>query len=397
MLPLRVEVLRNPHLDGRPLVLGGGPGERKVVQLCSPEAEQAGIRLGLPLREVLPLCREAIVLQPDPVRTAAVLDRVLAALQEVSPNVEPASEQLFLDLRGLAALHSHSLASLTRAILAAVPPLLRPRIGLADGKFAAAIAARLAAEGDTTPARGVQVVPTGQTVQFLAPLPIGHLPFDPLTFARLELLGLRTIGDLARLPIGAVQAQLGPAGARAWRLANGRDDAPVIPRAYQPTVRAFLRFDDPIASVDALMVALDRLLAEAFASPLLRGRGARQTRLRSLLADGTSWERFVTFKEPVSTGPLAGRALRAKLDLPGALPPAPIEELMLELLQLGGEAARQLGLFVNPARQLAPIAAAARQLRARYGRVPLYHAVEVEPWSRIPERRWALAPCETSC
>src|SRR6059058_4827317 len=87
-LPLRVEILRHPSWDGRPLVLGGGPGERKVVQLCSPEAERAGIRPGLPLREVVPLCREAIVLQPDPVRVAAVLDGVLASLQEVSPAVE---------------------------------------------------------------------------------------------------------------------------------------------------------------------------------------------------------------------------------------------------------------------------------------------------------------------
>ena len=57
---------------------------------------------------------------------------------------------------------------------------------------------------------------------------------------------------------------------------------------------------------------------------------------------------------------------------------------------MGGEAARQPSLFIARARQLAEIAEAARQLQARYGRVPLYHAIEVEPWSRIPERRWAL-------
>ncbi|HEY0580773.1 MAG TPA: hypothetical protein VGE94_01245, partial [Chloroflexota bacterium] len=77
-------------------------------------------------------------------------------------------------------------------------------------------------------------------------------------------------------------------------------------------------------------------------------------------------------------------------DLPHGLPPAPIDELALELLGLAGEAARQPGLFVARARQLAEIAEAARQLRARYGGVPLYQAIEVEPWSRIPERRWAL-------
>src|SRR5437773_11438472 len=84
-LPLRVEILRHPAWDGRPLVLGGGPGERKVVQLSSPEAERLGIRPGLSLREVLPLCSDAIVLQPDPVRIAAILTEVLRGLQRVSP------------------------------------------------------------------------------------------------------------------------------------------------------------------------------------------------------------------------------------------------------------------------------------------------------------------------
>jgi len=60
-LPLRVEVLRQPAWDGRPLVLGGAPGGRPVVQLCSPEAEQAGLRVGLPLREVVARCPAAIV------------------------------------------------------------------------------------------------------------------------------------------------------------------------------------------------------------------------------------------------------------------------------------------------------------------------------------------------
>src|SRR3954453_23209323 len=84
-LALRVEVLRHPAWDGRPLVLGGAPGERKIVHLCSPEAERAGIRPGLPLREVVPLCPDAIVVQPDPVRVASVLESVITSLQRLAP------------------------------------------------------------------------------------------------------------------------------------------------------------------------------------------------------------------------------------------------------------------------------------------------------------------------
>jgi nucleotidyltransferase/DNA polymerase involved in DNA repair len=392
-LPLRVEIVRHPGWDGRPLVLGGAPGERKVVQLCSPEAEAAGVRPGLPLREVVPLCPEAIVLPPDPVRTASVLEAVLADLQRVSPLVEPGAGDegyFFLDLRGLHGVYGE-LPALEEAIRAAVPPLLRPRLGFANGKVAAAVAARLAEPG---PGRS-RVVPASETRAFLAPLSVRHLLLlDPDAVHRLEVLGLRAIGDLAALPFSAVQAQFGPPGAHAWRLAHGKDTEPVVARPVQVSVQDGLRFDDPLGSIDAVMAAIDQLLAHTFSQPALLGRSARQVRLRALLSDGTSWERLYTFKEALSTRDAARRALKSKLDLPNGLPPAPIDELALELLGLAGEAARQPGLFVARARQLAEIAEAARQLRARYGRVPLYRVVEVEPWSRIPERRWALVTCD---
>ena len=71
--------------------------------------------------------------------------------------------------------------------------------------------------------------------------------------------------------------------------------------------------------------------AHTFAHPALLGRSVRQVRLRALLSDGTSWERLYTFKEALSTRDAARRALKSKLDLPNGLPPAPIEELALEL------------------------------------------------------------------
>src|SRR5581483_11982077 len=206
------------------------------------------------------------------------------------------------------------------------------------------------------------------------------------------LLGLRRVGDLAALPPGAVQAQLGPPGLRAWRVANGQDDEPLVPYRPRASVRATLALDDPIASVDAVLAALERLLVRAYADPALANRAARRARLSALLADGGSWELRVAFKMPAASPAAARSLLRAKLLLPGALPAAAVAELTLELEELGGEAARQPGLFATPARQLGQIADAARQLGARYGHVPLYRVVEVEPWSRIPERRWALMP-----
>ncbi len=385
-LPLRVELLRHPAWDGRPLVLGAGPGERKVVRLCSPEAEDAGIRPGLPLREVLSICRDAIIVQPDPVRIAAVLEEVLGRLRRVSPTVQPDGDRIFLGLRGLRGIYGGDLALLARAIRSAVPHLLRPRVGVAGSKFAALVAARTAAPS------AMRVVPVSETAAFLAPLSVAYLPLPPELLRRLDLLGLRTIADLAALPFSAVQAEFGPPGARAWLLANGHADEQVIPSRFVPSVHASLGFDSPLASTEAVFAALSLLLARAFDNPILRGRSIRQARLQALLANGTSWERLVTFKEAISGRDTVYRALKAKLELPNGLPPAPIEELSLDLTGLGGEVARQPSLFLDRARQMEPIAEAERQLRVRYGRAALYHPREIEPWSRIPERRWALVP-----
>jgi DNA polymerase-4/protein ImuB len=387
-LPLRVEVLRQPAWDGRPLVLGGAPGGRQVVQLCSPEAERAGLRTGLPLREVMACCPEAIVVRPDPVRVGEILERVLAALQRVSPSVELAEERLLLDLGGLRALYGGELRRLERAIRAAVPPLLRPRIGIAHGKLTAEIAARAAPPG------GLKVVPRAATVPFLAPLPVGELPFTPEQLRQLKLLGLRTVDELTQLPFGAVQARVGLAGARAWRLAHGQDDELLVPRRPGPKVQARLRLAEPLSSVEAVMVAVTQLLMRTFAAPTLRGRSARQAWLRALLSDGSSWERLFTFKEALAGTEAARRSLRAKLALPNGLPPAPVEELELELLGLSSEAARQPRLLEDRARSREPLLEAARHLGARYGQVPICRIGQVEPWSRLPERRWALLPLD---
>jgi DNA polymerase-4/protein ImuB len=388
-LPLRVEVLRHPEWDGRPLVLEGGPGGRRTVGLCSPEAAAAGLHPGLPLREVPVLSPEAVVVQPDPVRVAAVLERVLAGLQRAAPVVESDGERFFLDLRGLRALYGGDLARLERALRGAVPPLLRPRVGVGAGKFAAGVAAREA------PPAGLRVVPRDETAAFLRPLPAGYLPLPPDALERLERFGLPTIGSLADLPFGAVQAQFGPAGARAWRLAHGHDDEPVVPARHAQTVEAGLRLDDPLASTDGLLAAVRQLVARVVGEPAFRGRSARGVHLRALLADGTSWEKRVTFKEPLSDREVVFRALKVKLELPDGLPAAAVDELSLALTELGRETGRQGRLFVDQARQLEWVDQVVGQMRARYGEDTLFRAVPVEPWSRIPERRWALVPaCE---
>ena len=122
-------------------------------------------------------------------------------------------------------------------------------VGIADGLFAAALAAR----------RGV-IVPAGDTLAFLADWPVGVLGRPELA-GLLRRLGLHTLGEFAALPSADVLARFGPAGAVAHRLASGLDERPVAPQQPAPELTAIAALDPPVDSVTAATFAV-RQLAE---------------------------------------------------------------------------------------------------------------------------------------
>ena len=299
---------------------------------------------------------------------------------------------------------------------------LTVRIGIADGKFAAYVAAvlnaecgvrnaewngadrvrtphstRRTSEGEGAPsafrtphsALRTYIVPPGAGAAFVAALPVDDLPVSTEMRRRLRLFGLRTLGDLARLPQGAVTAQFGSEGARAWELAHGIDRAPLVPYRAPVAVVERLALPAPVDALEVLLAAVKTLLRRAVDRPQTRGRAARSVQLRVHLEDGHTWEREVTFREPVARAERMLLALQQKVE--GATLPAPFTEVELTLLDLCGESALQGNLFISQqGLQLERVAEAARQLKVRYGRPVLARVMEVEPWSRIPERRFAL-------
>lgn len=384
---LRVAVLDQARLDGVPLVLGPPPGGRPLVADVSPEAAARGLRPGLGLREVAALCPAAVVLPPHPVREAAVADAVAAGLAALSPRVEsdPAHPGCwYVDLGGSdRLLGSPAVAAST--LLAAVPAPLRPRCGVAPSKFAARVAAGAAPPG------GGHVVAAEAVADFLAGQPVAMLPVPPATLRQFERLGLRTLGDLATLPPAAVAARFGASGRHLWQLANGRDDDPVRPLPPPQTVAETLEMPAPATSRETLLVALTRLAARAFDRPLLSDKHVRQARLRALLEGGGSWEQLATLREPGGRRRVVA-ALGDKLA--GHALPGPIERLTLELIgpvPIGGRQDPLPGLRARRPRELVE---AVRALEQRFGASGLYTVVEVEPWSRLPERRWALIACD---
>jgi hypothetical protein len=174
------------------------------------------------------------------------------------------------------------------------------------------------------------------------------------------------------------------------------DRTPIAPYRAPTSVTERLALPSPVETLDVLCAAAKALLGRALHRPESRGRAARGIRLRAHLEDGRVWEREITFREPIggglsfSTDDRMLVALRHKIES-GTPPQTAFVEVELTLLDLCGESAVQESLFHSKrGRRLERVAEAARQLKTRYGKPVLAKVVEVEPWSRIPERRFAL-------
>jgi DNA polymerase-4/protein ImuB len=380
---LRVALLDQPELDGAPLILGPHPGGRPLVQDATPEAAARGVRAGITLREAAALCPDATILTPHPVREAAVATRIADDLAVFSPLVEADARHAghwHVDLRGSERLLGPPRIAAER-LLEGMPPLLRPRAGVAPGKFPARVAASGARPG------AVVFIERTEVAAALAPAPIGLLPLPVETIRRMERLGLRTLGDLAALSVAAAQARFGPEGRVARELALGIDPDPVRPMPIPEIVSERLTLPAPATSREAVMAGIQRLALAAFERPVLRDRFVRQARLLALLEGGGSWELLATLREPGGCERVI-KAFGYRLD--GATLPGPIERLGLDLIAPVDISGRQELLPGFRARKPRELVEAARQLKQRFGTTGLYRVVEVEPWSRIPERRQAL-------
>lgn len=383
---LRIALLDRPQLDGHPLALGNAQGGRPVVLDATPEARELGIRPGMTLKETRAICPIVVVLTPDPVRETATAGAITRQLDDLSPLVEPDPDERgcwYIDLTGLARHHG-SYEEATRRILGCVHPVLQPRAGLASDRFTARVAATVSRPGS------IRQVALTESKRFLSKAPVSVVPLPPADIFLLERLGLDTLRKFTAIPPSKIAARFGPAGRRAWELAAGHDASPVMPPKKEPEVVQHLMMPAATASREMLLVGLRQLIHQAFAQPELRDRHVRRVSLHVVLeGERHSWERSLVFKEPYNQERVT-KAIELRLQdvaLEGA-----VEGVTVVLSGISEAVAWQATLGGMGPRAAAPLAAAIEQLKHRYGFTPLYHVVEVEPWSRIPERRYALAP-----
>ncbi|MEX2546793.1 MAG: DNA polymerase IV [Chloroflexota bacterium] len=220
-----VEQRDNPALRGKPVVVGGGgPNDRGVVSTASYEARVFGIRSAMPLRTAGVLCPAAIFVPVDGRKYQRVSGEVMNILRRYTPQIEPLSiDEAFLDMTGTEGLFGSG-EEVGRKIRQAIRDELEltASVGVAANRLVAKIAS------DLRKPDGLVVVPAGEEESFVAPLAIERLwGVGAKTRLALTDYGVKTIGDLAALPVDVLVRRFGSQGAVLSARARGVGDTEV--------------------------------------------------------------------------------------------------------------------------------------------------------------------------
>jgi protein ImuB len=286
------------------------------VVACSATARAQGIRRGLRRREAQARCPDLAVLGRDADRDARAFEVVAAAVEEITPGVEVIRPGLVvLAARGPARYFGSEEVVAERLVdHVASRARVECQVGVADGVFAAALAARRSA-----------LVPPGGSAAFLAPRPVTELEMEPGVepdtagadvpgaTARAELvgllrrLGLTTLGDFAALSAADVASRFDAAAVRAHRLARGLDERPPSRRRVPDELTVEVPLDPPVDRVDAAAFA-SRALAERLHA-VLGDAGLACTRLgvQARTTSGDELARTWRCAEPLTPAATADR------------------------------------------------------------------------------------------
>jgi protein ImuB len=363
----------------RPAALAPEPGAAQLIGEISESAEGFGLRPGMRLGEALSRCPELALIPPDPERAERSWEEALRRLEGIGAAVESdRAGEAFFDASGLKRLWGgiDGVLAQTRAELGS-----SVRLGAAPNRFCGYVAAR-----------SNRIVPEGGARAFLAPLPLsllcGRLGGDDEDDLpnELERLGISTLGRLAGLPRDAVGDRFGRLGLRALRLARGEDE-PLRPRPVREAIAVELELPEAVSG-QQLERALELLISRLLAHPSRRGRTLRSLRLTARLAAGGGWRRRVALRRASAEAGRLSDALLPHL----ALLPAPVSALRLEAVALGPETGEQLTLSEPDQERRRRISEAVRQTRSAAGADAVLRVLEVDPDSRVPERREVLMP-----
>jgi protein ImuB len=368
-----------PQLGSRPLVLIG-PDRR--VFATSAKAAACGIVIGQTSRVAEVRCPEAQLLEADVDHCRMEFEALLQTLERTSPCVEPHGwGAAYVNLGDLVRDHADAAAlckEVGQAVRREIGEMLQPALGWNRTKFTAQAANRHTQPGH------LRVVASAHERTFLQPLSVTLLPLSEDALQRLGFLGLRTLGQYAALPPGAVWQQFGRAGRLAQYCARGEDRRPVIPRSQERQLSAQRHLDDPLADRAQLVALLKRLVAPLLAE--LRGnlQACGQIRLTVHFDHGPQeGERTLIFPtaEDRRTMLILEQLLIKMNWQRGAT------ALEVTLARIQDAPVEQLSLIPDETERERKLREVQRYLAARFGANRLRRAVLSQPGAPLPEWR----------
>jgi DNA polymerase-4 len=344
-----VEVLHDPSLVGRPVIVGG-TGERGVVASCSYEARAFGIHSAMPSTRARRLCPHAVVLHGRYDLYTDYSRRLHSVLTSFTPLVEGiALDEAFLDVSG-----ARRLLGTGEEIAWAIRERVADELGLpaSVGVATSKLIAKLASEAakptaslkGPVPGLGVCVVPPGEELAFLHPLSIRALwGVGPATETRLRRFGVTTVGELADVPRDTLVTALGPAvGQHLHDLSWGRDIRLVEPEREVKSVSHEETYATDHVDHQPLRVEAVRM-ADAVASRLRKASLAGRTvSIKLRFHDFSTITRSHTFPAPVDGARTIARVAVALLEQVDVTPG--VRLFGVGVSNLATDGARQLSL-----------------------------------------------------
>ena len=290
-----VERLLDPALERKPVIVGGHPSQRGVVAACSYEARKFGVRSAMPLTTAGKLCPQAAYLPGNFKAYTHYSWLVRDILEEYTPLVEHASiDESYLDLTGCRLAFGEP-AWVVREIRRRIAEELSlpASAGLSSAKVVSKVASAAAKPN------GFLEIPPGDELTFLAPLPVEKLPgVGPVCQATLADLGISTVGDLALLPVEALQSVLGSWGRVLHEHARGIDRRRLEGARTPKSVSRETTYDTD--TIDYDMVRSTLLLLSEKCCLALRKERLATTRIAVKLrhSDFRTYMRFHTLEVP---------------------------------------------------------------------------------------------------
>ena len=383
----QVERLKNPEIEGSPVIIGGTPDERNNVADCSEEAAAQGVYPGMPVREAYYLCPDALFLPFDG-RARRIWEDILFALGAFALRIESERPGLaYLDITKASKIYKGEramAAAIIREMLTSSG--LKAHIGVGNSRFIAKEAASCA--WDTL------VIEPGGEKAFLSLLSIESLPLEEKEKDHLRLLGLSTLKKLAALSRKALISQFGLHAATLWEIVNGVDEKRPISRR-RGAIRLEREFtgETPLETSGDLRPVMGTMIAEL--SDELNRMHLACTKIEVMLSlqDGRVLEKVLVMKKATAEVrpilvrlfdfleylTLEGPIVSFRISVPD---PAPLE----------GE---QEGLFRKRSVFAERLDGIKAYLDACYGYTPLVRVEEREEESRLPERRFRFTDVNT--